>query len=197
MDLKELFSIPLWDSEYPDFDSRQKQFTDALREFRKNNPSVTNRGYQSPKSLHKVQDLAPVCEYASQLAQKAVYDLDMFEADTPIVAGWAFYQDSISSRALDLIYRHTFTAIFLAETRDERNPVVEITNSDSFKDWVGNVLVAEKNAFNASSIDVDLSPGQMIMIPSYLDYRIKMSQVGEDPLDQSAAVFHVLALPKG
>ena len=197
MDLNELFSIPFWDSEYPDFDNSQKQFTDALRKFREDNPSPTDRGYQSPKALHKVEGLAPVCEYASQLAQKAVYDLDMFEADTPVVAGWAFYQDSISARGLDLVYRHTFTAIFLAEADDGQSPVVEIANPNSLKDWVGNALVAEKNAFNASSIEIDLSPGQMIMIPSYLDYRIKMAQAFEDPLSQSAAIFHVLALPKG
>ena len=80
MNLMPIYSTPLWQSEYPEFDEHKELFLASIKEFKEQNPTEETprsniAGYQSPGTLQKVEEFRPLFEYICQMAYKAVADL--------------------------------------------------------------------------------------------------------------------------
>ena len=68
MNLLPIYSVPMWQSEYPDFEEHKEIFLEAVKEYKKQNPTKESSsniaGYQSPDTLHRVEELLPLFEYS-------------------------------------------------------------------------------------------------------------------------------------
>jgi hypothetical protein len=54
MNLMPIYSVPLWQSEYPEFDEHKEIFLNAVRTYKDQNPSIQKSniaGYHSPETL--------------------------------------------------------------------------------------------------------------------------------------------------
>ena len=76
-----IYSTPLWQSEYPEFEEEKETLLAAVKEFKEQNPTKeiprsNIAGYQSPSTLQQVEELRPLFEYICQMAFKAAADLD-------------------------------------------------------------------------------------------------------------------------
>ena len=70
MDLMPIYSIPIWKSEYPEFEEHKEFFLNTIREYKEQNPTTRRSniaGYQSPITLQKVEELRPLFEYICQM----------------------------------------------------------------------------------------------------------------------------------
>jgi len=49
MDLMKIYSVPFWQSEYPDFEEHQEFFLETIRKYKEENTSENDCGYKSQK----------------------------------------------------------------------------------------------------------------------------------------------------
>lgn len=60
MNLASIYSVPFWQSVYPDFEEHKEIFLDLIKKYRSENPTVYKSnvfGYQSPDTLQSVKKL--------------------------------------------------------------------------------------------------------------------------------------------
>ena len=85
MDLIPIYSVPMWQGSYPEFRDHKKLFLDVVKKYKEENDKSEFRssinGYQSPQTLHQVEELRPLFEYICQLGFKAVADLEFVDCD--------------------------------------------------------------------------------------------------------------------
>ena len=77
MNLMPIYSVPMWESSYPEFEESKELFLEVVKEYKEQNPTKESPksnigGYQSPETLHKVSELRPLFEYICQLGLKPV-----------------------------------------------------------------------------------------------------------------------------
>ena len=94
-----IYSVPLWQSEYHDFEEHKEIFLTAVKEYKEKNPTKENTrsniaGYQSPDTLQGVEELRPLFEYICQMGFRAVADLDFIECDIALTSAWLNINDS-------------------------------------------------------------------------------------------------------
>mgnify|MGYP003143184038 FL=1 len=94
-----IYSVPIWQSEYPDFEEEQDIFLKAVKEYKEQNPTTEKQrsniaGYHSPDTLHHVEQLRPLFEYICQMGFKAVADLDLIDCDVALTSAWLNVNDS-------------------------------------------------------------------------------------------------------
>ena len=97
MNLMPIYSVPLWQSEYPEFDEHKEIFLNAVRTYKEQNPSAQKSniaGYHSPETLQGVEELRPLFEYLCQLGFKAVGDLDFVDCDIALTSAWMNINDT-------------------------------------------------------------------------------------------------------
>ena len=100
MNLMPIYSTPLWQSEYPNFEEEKETIFKALEEYRnqtptKETPRSNIAGYQSPSTLqNSVEELRPLFEYICQMAYKAIADLDFIDCDIAMTEAWLNVNDS-------------------------------------------------------------------------------------------------------
>ena len=116
-----IYSTPLWQSEYPNFEEDKDKFLDAVKQFKEQNPSTETRssiaGYQSPKNLQTVFELSPLWEYICQMAYKASADLDFFDnCDVALTEAWLNVNDSRQCMNSEHIHGDVFSGVFLSSS---------------------------------------------------------------------------------
>ncbi len=70
MNLTPIYSVPLWQDEYPEFDEYQDIFITAAKKYKEQNPSIQKSniaGYHSPETLQGVEEFRPLYEYFCQM----------------------------------------------------------------------------------------------------------------------------------
>ena len=95
MNLMPIYSIPLWQSEYPEFDEHQEIFLSTVKEYKEQNPSIQKSniaGYHSPETLQGVQELSPLFEHICQLGFNAVADLNFVDCDIALLLAEPFWK---------------------------------------------------------------------------------------------------------
>ena len=73
-----IYSVPLWQSEYPEFEEHKEIFLSSVKEYKEQNPTKETprsniAGYQSPNTLQGVEELRPLFEYICQILMKIWY----------------------------------------------------------------------------------------------------------------------------
>ena len=198
MNLMQIYSTPLWQSEYPDFEEQKESLLKALRAYKEQTPTAETPksnvvGYQSPPTLQQREELRSVFEYICQMSFKASADLDLVDCDVAITAAWLNVNDSRQCMNIEHIHGDVFSGVFYVQA-PEGSGKLSIVNPGINKMWKGCELVSQKNQFTGESIRIEPVEGNIILFPSYLPHSVETNDHDEERISIS---FNVIVLPKG
>lgn len=196
MNLIPIYSVPLWQSEYPEFEEDKEKFLEIIKEFKENNPSEhkTNVfGYQSPNTLHHVNEFAPLFEYICQMAFGAVADLNFIECDIAMTSAWVSINDSPQCINSEHVHSDVFSGVFYLKA-PEKSGKLCITNPGINRLWSGCDLTAQVNQYTGKVIKIEPVEGTIFLFPSYLPHSVEPNDHDDERISIS---FNIIALPKG
>ena len=198
MNLMPVYSTPLWQSEYPEFEEHKESFLAAVKEFKEQNPTKeTPRsnvgGYQSSSSLQTVDELRPLFEYICQMAYKASADLDFIDCDIALTEAWLNVNDSRQCMNCQHIHGDVFSGVFYLQTPEGSGNLC-LVNPGINRMWKGCDMASQKNQFTGESIKIKPVEGNIIVFPSYLPHSVETNDHDEERISIS---FNLIALPKG
>ena len=198
MNLMPVYSTPLWQSDYPEFEEHKESFLSAVKEFKEHNPTKETprsniAGYQSPSTLQGVEELRPLFEYICQMVYKAVADLDFIDCDIALTEAWLNVNDSRQCMNNEHIHGEVFSGVFYLQA-PEGSGKLSIVNSGINRMWKGCQLVSQKNQFTGESIRIEPVEGNIILFPSYVPHSVETNNHDEERISIS---FNIIALSKG
>ena len=196
MNLMPIYSVPLWQSEYPEFDEHKEIFLNAVRTYKDQNPSVQKSniaGYHSPETLQGVEELRPLFEYLCQLGFKAVGDLDFVDCDIALTSAWLNINDTRQCMNGEHVHGDVFSGVFYLQAPEESGKLV-LQNPAINRMWNGCDLAIQKNQFTGESIRIEPVEGNIILFPSYLPHSVETNNHDEERISIS---FNLIVLPKG
>ena len=204
MNLISIYSVPLWQSEYPDFEEHKEIFLNAIRTYKAENPSREENqskevprsnisGYQSPDTLHGVLELRPLFEYICQMGLKASADLNFVECDIALTEAWLNINDTRQCMNSEHVHGEVFTGVFYLSAPDESGKLV-LRNPAINRMWKGCTLTSQKNQLTGESIRIEPVDGTILLFPSYIPHSVETNNHDEERISIS---FNVIALPKG
>jgi len=198
MNLMPIYSVPLWQSEYPEFEEHKEIFLSAIRNYKEENPTKETprsniAGYQSPSTLQGVEELRPLFEYICQMGFKAVADLDFVDCDIALTEAWLNINDSRQCMNSEHVHGEVFSGVFYLSAPEESGKLV-IQNPAINKMWKGCSLTSQKNQFTGESIRIEPVEGNIILFPSYISHSVETNNHDEERISIS---FNLIALPKG
>ena len=193
-----IYSVPLWQSEYPEFEEHKEIFLSAIRTYKEQNPTKETprsniAGYQSPSTLQRVEELRSLFEYICQMGFKAVADLDFVDCDLALTEAWLNINDSRQCMNSEHVHGEVFSGVFYLSAPDESGKLV-IQNPAINKMWKGCSLTSQKNQFTGDSIRIEPVEGNIILFPSYISHSVETNNHDEERISIS---FNLIALPKG
>ena len=199
MNLMQIYSTPLWQSEYPEFEEHKESFLASIKEFREENPTKETprsnvAGYQSPSTLQGVEEFRPLFEYICQMAFKAAADLDFIDCDIALTEAWLNVNDSRQCMNSQHIHGEVFSGVFYLHA-PEGSGKLSIVNPGINRMWRGGELLSpQKNQFTGESIRIEPVEGNIILFPSYLPHSVETNDHDDERI---AISFNIIALPKG
>lgn len=198
MNFTPVYSVPLWQTEYPDFDEHKETFLSAVKKYKEQNLTKDKlksnvAGYQSPDTLHHVEELRPLFEYICQIGIEACRDLDFIECDIALTSAWLNVNDSRQCMNIEHVHDKVFTGVFYLSA-PEGSGKLSIRNLAINQMWDGCSLRKNKNQFTAELIKIEPEDGNIIFFPSYLPHSVETNNHDEERISIS---FSVIALPKG
>ena len=196
MELMPIYSVPIWQSEYPEFEDHKEIFLSTIEDYKKENPSIKKSniaGYHSPETLHGVEEFRPLFEYICQLGMKAASDLNFVECDVALTSAWLNINDSRQCMNSEHIHGDVFSGVFYLKAPEESGKLV-LQNPAINRMWSGCALASQKNEFTGESIRIEPIEGNIILFPSYLPHSVETNNHDEARI---AISFNLIALPKG
>jgi uncharacterized protein (TIGR02466 family) len=198
MNLMSIYSVPLWQSQYPEFEEHKEIFLNAIRNYKEQNttketPRSNIAGYQSPDTLQGVPELRPLFEHLCQLGFKAVGDLDFVDCDIALTEAWLNINDSRQCMNREHVHGEVFSGVFYLSAPEESGKLV-LQNPAINRMWKGCSLTSQKNQFTGESIRIEPIEGNIILFPSYLPHSVETNNHDEERISIS---FNLIALPKG
>jgi len=198
MNLMPIYSVPLWQSEYPEFEEHKETFLTAVKEYKEQTPTrETPRsnisGYQSISTLQSVEELRPLFEYLCQMGFKACGDLDFVDCDIALTSAWLNVNDSRQCMNSEHVHGDVFSGVFYLQA-PEGSGKLSLVNPGINRMWNGCRLAHQKNQFTGESIRVEPVEGNIILFPSYLPHSVETNDHDEERISIS---FNLIALPKG
>ena len=197
MELVTIFSTPVWMSSLPDFEEQKENFISCVRNFRDQNPQGDNKsnvaGYHSPATLQGEQELAPLFQYACEMAMEAVKDLNFIDCDLFLTNAWVNFNDTRQCMNSDHIHGETISGVFYLNVPPESGKIV-LSNPGINRLWSGLQLVKEKNQFTGEMMRIEPEEGSIILFPSYLPHSVETNNHDEERISIS---FNLIALPQG
>jgi uncharacterized protein (TIGR02466 family) len=196
MNLMPIYSVPIWQSEYPEFEDHKEIFLSTIEDYKKENPSIKKSniaGYHSPETLHGVKEFRPLFEYICQLGMKATADLNFVECDVALTSAWVNINGSRQCMNSEHIHGDVFSGVFYLQAPEESGKLV-LQNPAINRMWSGCALASQKNEFTGESIRIEPIEGNIILFPSYLPHSVETNNHDEARI---AISFNLIALPKG
>ena len=142
MNLMPIYSVPLWQSEYPEFEEHKEIFLNAIRTYKEENPTKETSGsniagYQSPDTLQSVVELRPLFEYLCQLGFKASADLDFVDCDIALTSAWMNINDTRQCMNTEHVNREVFSGVFYLSAPDESGKTgTPKSSNQSYVEWM-------------------------------------------------------------
>ena len=198
MNLMPIYSVPVWQSEYPDFEEHKEIFLTSIKEYKEQNPTKETprsniAGYQSPDTLQGVEELRPLFEYICQMAFQACADLEFFDGDIALTSAWLNVNDSRQCMNSEHVHDDVFSGVFYLQAPEGSGKLV-LQNPAINKMWDGCKLTSQKNQFTGESVRIEPVEGNIILFPSYLPHSVETNDHDEERISIS---FNIIALPKG
>ena len=198
MNLMSIYSVPFWQSEYPEFEEHKELFLSLVKKYKEQNPTKETprsniAGYQSPDTLQNVPELRPLFEYICQIGFRAIVDLDLIDCDIAITGAWLNINDSRQCMNTEHIHGEVFSGVFYLQA-PEGSGKLSVINPAINRMWKGCSLASQKNQFTAESIKIEPVEGNIILFPSYIPHSVETNNHEEERISIS---FNIIALPKG
>lgn len=196
MNLIPIYSIPLWQCEYPDFEDHKEIFLNAVKEYKEKNPSLQKsniNGYQSLNNFHHAPELSPLFQYICQIAYKAILDLDFIDCDVALTSSWFNINDKKECMNSEHIHNEVFSGVFYLKAPDKSGKLV-LQNPAINRMWKGCNLTSQKNQFTGETVRIEPVEGNIIIFPSYLPHSVETNNHDDERISIS---FDIIALPKG
>lgn len=196
MNLVQIYSTPIWESQLPKFDDHRETFLGAVRNFREHHPEGVHKsnihGYQSPMNLTTVPELAPLYEFVAQMAMKANFDMQFVNCDVYLTAAWVNFNDKRSAVNYDHVHQDTYSGVFYLKVPPKSGKLI-VTNPGMNPLWQGAMLPDKKNKFNADKLRLEPVEGHIFLWPSYLPHGVEPNDHDEERI---SIAFNVIAVPK-
>lgn len=198
MDLIPIYSVPIWQDEYPEFEENKEIFLTSIKEYKEKTPTKevprsNIGGYQSQDTLHGVSELAPLFEYICQMGFKAIHDLDFIDCDIALTSAWLNVNDSRQCMNTQHVHGEVFSGVFYLKAPEGSGKLV-LSNPGINPMWDGCQLAMNKNQFTGESIRIEPVEGNILLFPSYLPHSVETNNHDEERISIS---FNLIALPKG
>jgi uncharacterized protein (TIGR02466 family) len=196
MKLIQLYSVPFWQSEYPDFEEHKETFFSAIKEYKEQTPTTKRSnigGYQSPNTLHYVEELRPLFEYICQMGFKACADLDFVDCELAITAAWLNVNDSRGCMNCQHVHNDIFSGVFYLSAPEGSGKLCVI-NPAINPMWDGCLLVNKKNQFTSHTVKIEPEEGSIVFFPGYLPHYVEPNDHDEERI---SIAFNMIVLPKG
>lgn len=198
MNLMQIYSTPLWQSKFPEFEEKKNDLLEAVRKYKDLNPSLEDPksnigGYQSPPTLHHVKELSELFNYLCQLGHKAAADLDFIDCDIALTQAWLNINDSRQCMNSERVYGEVFSGVFYLSAPEESGKFV-IQNPGINRAWKGCDLAERKNSYTGESIRIEPSEGNIIIFPSYVPTSVETNSHDDERISIS---FNLILLPRG
>ena len=177
-----LFSVPIWKDAFPNFENLKETFIKSVKDFAKDNPVSEHKsnqwGYQSPKDLHRLPELAPLFNYVTKMAYNAAESISL-QKNFAIMEAWA----NINSSRQCMNHQHThggvFSGIFYLKVPEESGQLF-LVNPAINPSWQGASLVEKPTQYTSESIFVNPKEGSIIIWPSYLPHAVGTNNHDEE-----------------
>lgn len=193
-----IYSTPIWQSEFPNFLEHKKDFLKSIEEYVNENKESNNlsnvNGYQSPPSLHSQEKLKPIFEHISELALRAVEDLDFIESDVFISSSWVNINKEKNAMNSEHIHGDTLSGVLYIKTTPNsgclclKNPGINLM-------WAGCDLANKRNQYTGEVIKVRPVEGNIMIWPSYLPHSVEPNDGNEED-ERISISFNIVVLPK-
>lgn len=194
MNLVPICSVPLWQSEYPEFNDCKELFLDKVKEYKEKNPANSNNlGYTSSQGFKDMVEFHPLYEYICRMAYSATKDLNFVECDIAITQVSLNISNSRQCMQLEQVRGEVFSGVFYLSTPKESGSMV-LTNPAINRMWKGLSLVSEKSQYTAETIRIEPTEGNIIIFPSYLPHSVETNNHDEECI---SILFDLIALPSG
>ena len=196
MEIVELFTIPLWHAELPDFNNLKRSFINAAYDYKKRNPegvSVSNiTGYQSPSDLMHEPRFKPLFDFVCQMANNANLDNCFEDCDISLTSAWVNINDTRNAYNLQHVHGDTYAGVFYLDTPDGSGKI-RFVNSSMNALWQGDKLSKTKNRYTAGHSAVIPCDGHVYLWPSYLPHSVLPNR--HDQVRVSIS-FNILCTPR-
>lgn len=196
MELLNIYSVPMWQSEYPNFEEKKSLFLESVYKYKDQNNSIQKTnifGYTSPETLQSVQELYPLFQYICDSTQKACFDLDFEQCDLAITSAWLNINDSRQCMNTEHVHHEVFSGVFYLKAPKGSGKLV-IKNPYVNGMWLGSRFLSKKNQFTGESIRIEPKEGSIIIFPSYLPHSVETNDHDDERISIS---FNIITLPKG
>ena len=195
MQLQPLATVPIWESELPNFNKHQANFIETLKRLREQEPTgvqVSNiSGYHSKSNLQNYEELRPLFDYVGAMANQACNDLNFVDCDVYVTTAWSNFNDTRSSMNVEHVHGETFSGCFYLQIPPESGKLV-IHNEGINRMWQGCGLTKEKNAYTVETIHLQPKEGQILMWPSYIPHSVTTNN---HDLERISIAFNIIAVP--
>ena len=196
MNINQIFSTPMWNSEFPDFQNQKQTFLDAVTEFREQNPEGISKsniiGYQSPMNLTNEPRLSPLYEFVAQMGMKANFDNQFVDCDVYITAAWANFNDSRAAHNSEHVHHDTYSGVFYLQI-PEKSGKIMFSNPGINRLWQGTMLNESKNKFTSTHLKFEPQEGHIYIWPSYLPHSVLPNEHDEARI---SIAFNIISIPK-
>jgi uncharacterized protein (TIGR02466 family) len=189
MNLVQIFSTPIWQTEIPDFTEKKEIWLNDVKEFIKQNPesvSVSNvGGYHSHTNLHTVPELRNLFNFICEGAKKACDDL-CFKPDTfvYITESWVNVSNDRKSYHKEHVHGEVFSGVFYLKSPLESGRLY-IKNSGLNQMWNVKHLIDNKTPSTAEAISIDPVEGFLFIWPSYVPHWVEQNNHDDERISIS------------
>lgn len=168
-----LFTVPIWDDMLPDFEGLKDELITVLHNFRNKNDSIKQsnvNGYQSPKTLHTVEELTELFEYINVRVNQVAASIGL-DAQLSVNEAWLNINDTPGCFNLQHVHGGVISGIFYVQV-PEGSGSLFLTNPAPIHMWEGLSICPERNHYASETIEVKPIEGTFIMWPSYLPHAV-------------------------
>lgn len=190
-----IFSVPLWETEFPDFDSKKEIFLETVKEYRKENPRGDNsssvNGYQSPEYLHTKENLRCLFEHICYVAEKASNQLNFSKNTIYITGSWVNFNENRQTINSPHNHEDIFSGVFYLNIPKESGKLCLINPSINSL-WMGKKLSEEKTKFTSEVLKIEPKEGMILLWPSYLNHYVEPNNHDDARISISFRVINIL-----
>lgn len=192
-----VYSTPIWQSEFPNFLEKKEEFLKAVKEYKEetNNQGLIHsnvNGYQSLHELHSKKELGPLFDYICSLAKQSSKDLDFVDCDIFISSSWVNINDTRNCINTEHIHGDTFGGVFYLKAPKDSGSLC-LRNMGINQMWAGCEMSKNKNQYTGEIIKVKPVEGNIMIWPSYLPHSVEPNNHDDERISIS---FNIVVLPQ-